>query len=743
MCFDEIREHTLLAEGSAECTSLQSYAKLRLERQTEDNLIQLMKKLHVPLILIAALAVCNGSAAETSDARTKLKLIPVPREVKVGAGSYLIGPGSVILLDSFTSKEDRTAADTLAEEIADRAGIVVPIKLARRGEPGAYAIALRRLSDPEVVKEMSAHGLQADKTFDPQGYLLFADKSGIVIAANGAPGMFYGAQTLRQLLRPAAKGLLCPQVAIKDWPAMQWRGIQDDISRGPIPTLAYMKKQIRTIAAYKLNLFALYMEHVFDYESQPLIAPKEAAITPAELKELVAYAQKYQVTLLPEQQTFGHLHNVLKYEAYSEAAENPHGQALTPVSDASYQLIASMFAELAPLTPGPFLHIGTDEVYELGKGRSKARTDAVGIGTVYEQHLQRVHDLLQPYHKRLIFWGDIANDYPEQLQKLPKDMIGMPWDYEPRDSYANLLEPFKHAGLDTFVAPGAENWGRIWPNLEESFLNVRNFVRDGQRYGSLGFLNTTWNDDGEAMVDMCWPAFLFGAAAGWQPGEISIDDFKNSYDWAFYRNTDTTFRDAIDHLDQAHSLLKSVGLEDARNELFWANPLTPTGAAQLQRAAPVARELRLSAEQALAVLYRSRNLARANADSLDSLIFAAARLDALGMKIQFSADANHLYWDSFNNQASEEKVLNNFDEITGGNARLDDLRDSTTQLRAMEEAEWARQYAPYWHKNVLLRYDRLAGILEAQIAAVRDAEAQYRVDKKLPPPEQLGFFLKP
>jgi hexosaminidase len=702
-----------------------------------------MKKSNLLHVLLAVLAVCSVSAAETSDAVTKLKLVPVPREVRVGAGRFLIGPNSAILLDPLSSKEDRTAAETLAQEIADRAGIVVPIRIARREESRSGVIALRRLSDPEAVKVMRAHGLQAEKNFDPQGYLLFADESGIVIAANRAPGVFYGAQTLRQLLKPAAKGLACPQIAIKDWPAMQWRGIQDDMSRGPIPTLAYMKKQIRTIAAYKMNLFALYMEHVFDYESQPLIAPKEAAITPAELKELVAYGQKYHVTLLPEQQTFGHLHNILKYDVYSEQAEKPHGQALTPASDTSYQLIASMYAELAPLTPGPFLHIGTDEVFELGKGRSKARTDAVGIGTVYGQHLLRVHDLLQPYHKRLIFWGDIANDYPEQLQKLPKDMIGMPWNYEPRDSFADLLEPFKHAGLDIFVAPGAENWGLIWPNLEESFLNVRNFVRDGQKYGALGLLNTTWNDDGEAMVDMCWPAFLFGAAAGWQPGEISIEDFKNSYDWAFYRNTDTTFRDVIDHLDQAHTLLKSVGLEDARNELFWANPFTPAGASQLQKAVPVAHDLRLSAEQALAVLYRSRNLARANADSLDSLIFAAARLDALGMKIQFSTEMNRAYWDSFNNQANEEKVLNNFDEITGGNARLDDLRDATTQLRGMEEAEWARQYAPYWHNNVLLRYDRLAWILDAQIDAVREAEAQYRVDKKLPQPEQLGFLLKP
>ena len=72
---------------------------------------------------------------------------------------------------------------------------------------------------------------------------------------------------------------------------MRWRGVHDDISRGPVPTLDYMKKQIRTCAAFKLNLFSLYIEHIFDYQSHPLIGPKEGALTADEVKELVEYAQ--------------------------------------------------------------------------------------------------------------------------------------------------------------------------------------------------------------------------------------------------------------------------------------------------------------------------------------------------------------------------------------------------------------------------------------------------------------------
>ena len=83
-------------------------------------------------------------------------------------------------------------------------------------------------------------------------------------------------------------------------------------------------------------------------------------------------------------------------------------------------------------------------------------------------------------------------------------------------------------------------------------MNIRNFVRDGQKHQAIGALNTTWNDDGESLFDMTWPALVFGAAAGWQPGESNIDDFKNSYDWAFYRNNndDRTFAEVIENLDR-------------------------------------------------------------------------------------------------------------------------------------------------------------------------------------------------
>jgi hypothetical protein len=143
-------------------------------------------------------------------------------------------------------------------------------------------------------------------------------------------------------------------------------------------------------------------------------------------------------------------------------------------------------------------------------------------------------------------------------------------------------------------------------------------------------LNTTWDDDGESLFGMTWPAIVFGAECAWHEGETSIEKFKASYDWAFYRNDDTTFRDALQELSRSHSLMRTAGLGEANDSSFWEDPFTELGAESAEKALHAARDLRLSAERALASLYRNRARARANADTLDYLIFAGDQIGYAG-----------------------------------------------------------------------------------------------------------------
>lgn len=679
-------------------------------------------------MIIAKIALLFASALVCVSAfgADQLKLIPYPRQIEQQTGSFRITPSTRIVLSPKYAKEDRVAAEMLAEEIESATGAKPRIVTAAAAPVGS--IRLTRLSD--ASKE--AKDLQA-KT--DEAYSLVADSKHVVVAGKGASGTFYGVQTLRQLVSPESKNAAIPAVTIRDWPSMQWRGVHYDLSRGPIPTLDYMKKVIRTLSEYKINLFALYMEHVFDFPNLPLIAPKGAGITPAMVKELVRYAGEYHVTILPEQQAFGHLHHVLKNELYSDMAERPHGHVLAPSNPKSYEFIKSMYAQLVPLFPGPLFHIGADETWELGHGQTKAKADQVGIGRVYLEHLTQVAQIMKPYNKRLMFWGDIAMHYPELLKILPKDVIAVAWQYDDKPNFDPELKPYKDAGLDLFVATGANNWNLIFPNLNVANVNIRNFVRDGKKYGALGLLNTTWMDDGEALFGMTWSPLVLGAACSWQQGECSLDQFQAAYDWAFYRNAkDHSFQEALTKLTTTHTLLKKAGLRDANDSAFWIDPFSEAWVGYSSKALPVAHDLRMNAEQALALLYQNRDKARLHGDTIDPMLLGGHRLDVLGMKVQFMAEVGDFYANALASVAAGQSPHNDIHEITGTNARLQSLRDAVIQVRDMYSAQWLRENHPYWLGNVMVRYDVLAQSIQQKINQISQADR-----KQLPAADVIGF----
>jgi hexosaminidase len=698
------------------------------------------------LFLACVISLAFVSVAQNTDAIPALKLLPAPKEVRVSAGRLVIKPSTTILI---SDPEDRFAAETLQKEIRDRTGMRLLIESVTAAPKTTGHISLGRLSDRGLRAYLESQGIKVGELggseVEKQAYVIRVSDAGVLVAGRTAQGLFYGVQTLRQLLHTEGQGgksLAVPALVIRDWPSMEWRGVSDDISRGPILTLDYLKTQIRTLAEYKINLLGFNMEHVFDFETQPFVSPREAAFSRAEIKELVDYAAKYYITLLPEQQAFGHLHQFLKYEIYSDLAETPHGHVLTPTNPKTYDFIRQVYGEVVPLFPGPFFHIGSDETFELGLGQTKALAAQQGLGRVYLDHLQQIFEIMRPYHKQLMFWGDIAVKYPELLTILPKDMIAVPWDYDPKPSYENIITPYTNAGLRVMVAPGTGNWRAIWPDLDSALVNIRNFVRDGQKHQAIGALNTTWNDDGESLVDMTWPALVFGAAASWQPAESNINDFKVSYDWAFYRNEDSTFSAVIENLDRAHTLLAGAKLDNASHELFWTDPFTDAGSNEAAKALPVTHELRLDAEHAIESLLHDRVKARIHADTLDDMLLAAWHLDTLGLKIQFTSEISRYYWDAYQNQADPKRVQGDFDEIVDINGRLESLRDAITQMREMYAIGWARENDPYWLDNVMVRYDNLASEVQAKIVTVQAAQRQFWTTKTIPAPEQLGFFLK-
>jgi len=581
------------------------------------------------------------------------------------------------------------------------------------------------------------HSVAIDPAMRDEGYVIVPDENRIVVIGATSAGVFYGAQTLKQLVDGDSRSARLYKATIRDWPAMRYRGFHDDLSRGPVPTLEFQKKQIRTLAAYKVNVFSPYFEHTLAYDSNPLVAPPGGALTHSDVKELVAYAASYHVDIVPEQEAFGHLHHILKYEIYSPLAETPHGHVLAPGQPGSLVLIKQMFAEIDSLFPSRFVHLGADETFELGRGQTAERVKTEGIGAVYLDFLKQIETALRPSGKRFLFWGDVAMNQPDLVKTLPKDLIAVAWNYNPDTSFTRFIAPFRDAGIETWVAPGVNNWNRVYPDNAMALPNIQRFVRDGQRLGATGVLNTSWDDDGESLFNQTWYGDLFGAAAGWQPGESSIDAFASSYGRVFHGDTTGKIDEAQRRITAAHALLRAGQVGDASDYLFWLDPWSDEGRNMAQRIRPYTHDLRILAESALVFIAQAEPKVTRERDALKALEIGARKIDFIGMKFQF-ADEVVVMYDRASDSTSKSPGRDLAD-ITGSNGRLQDLRDGYSLIRDEYEKAWLRENRPYWLHNVLARYDLATQMWIDRADRINLARQQWYRTQKLPPAVSVGI----
>jgi hexosaminidase len=687
------------------------------------------------LILSAAIVCVLASAFAQAEAQSSnVQIIPAPKQIHVSEVAFVIGRETRIALADGKSDEDRFAAQDFVDDVKQTADVSL-----RLGGNARRQILIGQIDLPRVQQALKRAGVDPGQKLPDEGYVLAVSADEVIVAGKTPAGTFYGLQTLKQLVRGAGAGAFIPGVNIADWPTMRWRAVSDDISRGPVPTVDYIKRQLRTEAFFKLNMHSFYMEHTFASESQPLIGPAGGSLTPSEIRDLVAYARRYHVELVPEQQTFGHLHKALRLEKYAELAETPYGDVLSPQQEGSYKLIADWYRELNELFPGQFFHIGEDETFELGEGQSKDAVKARGVGAIYFEHLNRVRDVLKPYNRRLMFWGDIALHHPDLIGNIPKDMIVMNWQYGARDEFWSDIKPFQDAGLQQFVCPGAQNWNQIFPNLEAARKNIVNFVRDGQKAGAIGMMNTTWDDDGESLFETTWYSIVLGAAASWQEGAVDVERFDRDFDWAFFRNDGDQFVKAERSLGSVVPLL-SAGTTD---EIFWRDPFTTQFQNQARNFADRTRKMRLMVEEAGESLAKNEGRARRNNSAIAAMKFAAQRFDHLGRRMEVMQKFSDQYWDAYLNLGDRAKARK-LRYYTG--AIYNNLREMAEELSILKEgyrAQWLAENRPYWLDSVSARYDQMISIWLMKSRAVDEALRKYETTSTLPNPEEFGLGTRP
>ena len=360
---------------------------------------------------------------------------------------------------------------------------------------------------------------------EDQAYRLTITKKAVLMEATTETGLFYARQSLNQLHRYATvtnTGIPC--MTILDWPDFKLRGWQDDISRGPIVTMEFLKELIPQMAECKINAFSLYTEHTFRTESHPDVAPPDA-FTAEEIKELDAFCKQYHIELIGNQQCFAHFEEILKNPFYEYLADAPDN--LNPGIEATYEFLDDIIGEEAQAYSSSLFNINCDETESLGSGKAKAYVDSVGPTTAYYRHINRVNEIVKRHGKRTMMWGDIADQHPEILENLDKDIILLAWTYAGSDSYEDFLKPYIHSGHEFMVVPGASLSERVMPQYGEFERNIPNLCRDGFRAGAFGVINTCWDDFGESLTSSALFALRLSAEKSWNPmgdGDAEADN---------------------------------------------------------------------------------------------------------------------------------------------------------------------------------------------------------------------------
>ncbi|MBE9598048.1 family 20 glycosylhydrolase [Pedobacter sp. MC2016-24] len=401
-----------------------------------------------------------------------------------------------------------------------------------------------------------------------EGYVLILNQKDQLLVANTERGLFYGLQSLRQLMDAGWKR----EVYIVDWPSLAHRVVFDDISRGPISKVSYIKEQIQRMASLKVNGLSFYMEHVVQTKAYPDFAPADGKLTIADIKALSAYAKQYHMELIGSFQSFGHFNNILSLPQYQSMGET--STMISPLDPKARHFLESVITEMCGAFSSNYFNVNCDETFDLGKGKSKKYVDSVGIAKYYADHLKFLYEVLKKNGKQLMMWGDIALQHEEILDLLPKDITYMTWEYGDPATYDKWIDPFVKRQLQFMVCPGILNTNRLFPDLAIAKANINGFIHAGYEKGTIGAYTTIWDEGGDQLFSQDWYGVYLAAEKSWNVTSNLDHGFDTRYESVAYGTANGAYVSAINALMKLRDLPLTYNMN---HEIWWQHILPQNG----------------------------------------------------------------------------------------------------------------------------------------------------------------------
>lgn len=462
-------------------------------------------------------------------------LIPEPQEVKLKEGTFGPAEELIILLPENASNEDRFAAEELAASFKSDQGIDADVTYeATTKKP---IIKLRR---------------RVGSDLKPEGYKLSIEPDEITLEGNDAAGLFWGTQTILQAF---GEGREASCMTIEDWPDIPYRAIHYDTKHHQ-GKYSYVQEFIRTLARYKVNMLVWEWEDKFAYESHPEIGAP-GAFTKAEMQELTAYARQYHVQIVPLVQGLGHVSYILKHPQHKSLREVPDSAwEFCPLNEGSYKLLFDLWDEAMEATPGvEFLHIGSDETYELGVGEKcgcKQKAEEIGRDGLMQIFIHKSVAHVESRGRRAMSWG--GNYKPGSEHQPPQRMIFVD------SNDVEYLKASQEVGYGVFVyAPNPGIAPLFLPYLpwvqhsmwrddtrrirKGSFWDTADSIATaGKTQAVLGSITTSWDDSG--LHNQAWmPRFICAAEYSWSCRGPDVDVWIDRYAKEYFGNESRNMRE--------------------------------------------------------------------------------------------------------------------------------------------------------------------------------------------------------
>jgi len=444
--------------------------------------------------------------------------------------------------------------------------------------------------------------LRIDSTLDlpsTEGYALRVADKQVSIRAKAQAGLFYGLQTLNQLLEDAHdQDLAIPACIITDYPSIAVRAVHIDLKHH-VDAGFYYYHIIDVLASIKVNMVFFEFEDKLRYRRAPVVgAPQAIAIE--EFAALSKYAHDRFIEIDPLVQGLGHASFILKHEQYKELRDDPASDwAFDPLNPKTYALQFALYEDAIAATPyGKYLHIGGDEVGALGKSALAKRSGKSAM-QLQMYWLKKVTDFAQAHHRTPIFWDDMvfklsglykttydtamSNDTIVTLWKqagpkldanisiFPAGCIYMRWNYESPEVLGNQLaiDWYKAHHLDVMPATAAQQSYAVLQRNHSNFPYIRDFCSIANAKKLDKILCTIW-DDSSPHFETIWRGLYDFAWFSWNGADTSEEHVHAAYRQRFWSPALAGQEyECRDQLESAITFWETAFLEEGDRESYY------------------------------------------------------------------------------------------------------------------------------------------------------------------------------